>query len=136
MRRASLSLNDAPAPLSLLDDVHLTVVTTDTHGTEASSAAQGFVLREPPCAAEHTLKVPEGCRRVAITLSAKATCMAPGPNGVPRVVPLQQCASCGVAVADSSAAIAAAHLTLTPSGGAVIQVRRIHACAARICCMP
>lgn len=120
--RARLTLNGAPAPLSLLHNVRLTVTTTDMHGAEAKAAAENFTLRELPHAAVHTLKVPEGCRRVAVVLSGTVTCMAPGPNGEPREVKLQQSAARDIATADSTDAVAAAHLSLTPGGGAVIQV--------------
>eukprot|EP00892_Ulva_mutabilis_P008267 jgi/Ulvmu1/5812/UM025_0069.1 len=122
--RASLTLNDSPAPLSLLHGVTLTITTTDKNGAEATTTFRDFPLRELPHAAEQHVRIPEGCRRVAVELAASVTHVARGDNGEAQEERLTQQACCDVASGSGTDAIAGAHLSLSPASGsgAIIQV--------------
>jgi hypothetical protein len=123
--RASLRLNGVHAPLSILSDVTLVVTTTDSNNVPSSHTVTNFLLKEFPQAAVHSINVPEGSRRVSVSLSANVTCMARGDNSTERKQPLSAEASVEVSTDEGHNEIAHAHLTAV-GDHFVIQARPLH----------
>jgi hypothetical protein len=68
--RPSLKVNGTPVTLSVLEDVRLTITSTDNDGVSASKEVKGFELYEDK-ESVYEFQVPDRLQFIAITLSAK-----------------------------------------------------------------
>ncbi|NUN47922.1 MAG: hypothetical protein HUU15_03730 [Candidatus Brocadiae bacterium] len=108
--RPSLQVNGVPVSLSLLEDVVLTVQSTDREGVSSSQEVRGFQLHEDR-ESVHTFQVPEGLASLAFTLRAKVQNLSQGQK-----VALAEETAVALNGIDAEAQIEDLHLARTSSG--------------------
>jgi len=113
--RPALYMNDVPVSLSVLEEVALTIRSTDREGVDSSQVVRGLKLSEAK-ELVHEFRVPDDLVRIAFTLSAKVLHM-----GKSEKIDLATSGSFGLNGIDATEKVEDLHLART-GGGYVLHV--------------